>query len=69
MSEDGLMIMVSGKWRMINWMYNCNSEKNTEIVNKRYRDSVSKSNHMCVCLLLPFLFQPLDIILLRVTHP
>jgi len=30
---------------------------------------VSKNNHMCVCLLLTFLFQPLDIILTRVTHP
>ena len=28
---------------------------------------VSKYNHMCVCLLLSFLFQPLDIILTRLS--
>jgi len=36
---------------------------------KRYGDCVSKSNHMCVCLLLSFLLQLLDIILPHVTHP
>jgi len=35
---------------------------------KKCRDCVSKSNHMCVCLLLSFSFQPLDIFLSHVTH-